>query len=182
LSAAKAPLPYNAGEVSVHNAIKTEDNVTGFARINMASILAVGFILFAAAAQAEGAADIIAKAKPAIEKASSDWLPAIQKEDAKTLVEAYAVNGIFVTSTGQSVIGKQAIEQVYKDRFAKAKILDGKIIEDGITVQGALIYQWGHADITAQANGTTSQHAGYYLTVWQRSSSGVWQIIRNLTF
>ena len=156
--------------------------MTVFARINTAAILAVGFILCAVAAQADGAADIIAQAKPAIEKANSDWLPAIQKEDAKMLVEAYADNGIFVTTAGQSVIGKQAIEQMYKDRFAKVKILDGKIIEDGITVQGALIYEWGHADITAQANGTTSQHAGYYLTVWQRSSSGVWQIIRNLTF
>jgi uncharacterized protein (TIGR02246 family) len=154
----------------------------GCSRINRAAIFTVGLILVASAAWADSSTDLIAEAKPTIEKANSEWLPAIQKEDAATLVEPYAADGVFITIAGQSVIGRQAIAQMYKDRFAKVKILDGKIVEDGITVQGALIYEWGHADITAQTSGTTSQHTGYYLTVWQRSSSGVWQIIRNLTF
>ncbi len=138
--------------------------------------------LFPSLVKAQDLAAVIAEAKPTIDKANSDWLPAIQHEDAKALAEPYADKGIFVTTAGQSIVGKQAIEQMYRDRFGKAQIVDGKIIEDGIVAEGALIYEWGHADITAKSNGATSMHTGYYLTVWQRSPSGTWQIIRNLTF
>ena len=148
---------------------------------------------FAWAATATGATPIgatgptdadrmIAEAKPAIDKANKDWLPAIERQDAKELAAPYADNGIFLTATGESVVGRTAIERLYQDRFAKARVLDGELIQDGLTAQGTLIYEWGHARIDSEHDGQRSTRTGAYLTVWRRDPDGVWRIIRNLTF
>ncbi|HEV2678573.1 MAG TPA: SgcJ/EcaC family oxidoreductase [Aliidongia sp.] len=125
---------------------------------------------------------MIEEARPAIEAANHEWLPAIKQQDAKTLVAPYAENGIFLTKTGESVVGRAAIEKLYQDGFAKSRVVDADLVQDGLTAQGALIYEWGHARIEAEHDGTRSTRTGAYLTVWQRSPDGVWRIIRNLTF
>ncbi|GGF39429.1 hypothetical protein GCM10011611_52290 [Aliidongia dinghuensis] len=136
----------------------------------------------AAAASPADADHLIAEAKPMIDKANKDWLPAMERQDAKELAVPYAANGIFLTATGESFVGRAAIERLYQDRFAKARVLDGELIEDGLTAQGPLIYEWGHARIDSEQAGQRSTRAGAYLTVWRREPDGVWRIIRNLTF
>lgn len=147
--------------------------------------LTSGFAWAATAAGATGPAEaerMIAEAKPAIEAANHDWLPAIERQDAKALAAPYAENGIFLTATGESIVGRTAIERLYQDRFAKSRVVDADLIQDGLTAQGALIYEWGHARIESEQGGTRATRTAAYLTVWQRGQDGVWRIIRNLTF
>ena len=40
--------------------------------------------------------DLLAEARPAIEAANSDWVPAMKRKDAKAIAAAYAPNGVFV--------------------------------------------------------------------------------------
>jgi uncharacterized protein (TIGR02246 family) len=129
------------------------------------------------------AAQMMAEAKPMIDAANKDWLPAMQTADAKRAAEPYAEDGIFVTKTGQVISGRAAIEQLYKDRFkAGGKVVGGQIAQNGVTVEGALIYEWGRATFEVERDGTRTALGGNYLTVWRRGAGGRWEIIRNLTF
>ncbi|HLI11748.1 MAG TPA: SgcJ/EcaC family oxidoreductase [Alphaproteobacteria bacterium] len=128
------------------------------------------------------AARMIAEAKPAIEAANKDWLPAMQQQDAKRLAAPYAEDGIFLAASGAIARGRAAIEQMYLDRFAKGgRVVSGKIIEDGLKAEAGFIIEWGHAVFTLEQNGARRTLGGNYLTVWRRSAAGSWEITRNLT-
>jgi uncharacterized protein (TIGR02246 family) len=125
-------------------------------------------------------ADVPRAARETIAKANADWLVAMKRGDAAATVEPYADDAVFVTATGEAVRGRAAIEQLMRERFAKSgNALDGRIIEDGLTREGSLIYEWGHA--TLQLSGAGQPTRGRYLTVWASDSRGRWQIVRNLS-
>src|SRR5579875_438229 len=125
-----------------------------------------------------------ASARPAIDAANSDWLPAMRAHDAKRIVKPYGENAVFVLANGGVVQGRAAIEKMYQAGFEKnGRIVSGNLAEDGLTVAGDLIYEWGHARLIVQrGDGKPAISAGKYLTVWQRNGSGEWKIIRNLVF
>ncbi len=55
-------------------------------------------------------------------------------------------------------------------------------MQDGITRQGAFIYEWGHAVLQIDTAGAAPvQSRGRYLTVWRKSAAGRWEIVRNLS-
>jgi ketosteroid isomerase-like protein len=55
-------------------------------------------------------------------------------------------------------------------------------VQDGLTIAGSLIYEWGHADLElVRRNAPPVRSAGRYLTVWSRDASGHWRIVRNLS-
>lgn len=127
-------------------------------------------------------AQLIASAKPAIDAVNADWLPALRRRDAKAIAAAYADNGVFVSAGGESVVGREAIEQLYRARIERIhRVVGGDIVQEGMATSGGLIYEWGHASLdTEQADGTHTSGGGGYLTVWQRDAHGVWRIVRNL--
>lgn len=127
---------------------------------------------------------IPADARAQIARANSDWLPAVQRQDVKAIVEPYADEAVFVTATGESVKGRDAIEQLMRDRFARGgRVAGGTLRQDDLVATGTMIYEWGHADLEiGGAPGQPPAHTvGRYLTVWQRDASGRWRIIRNLS-
>lgn len=135
-----------------------------------------------AAATAAGA--VPADARAAIERANSDWLPAMKRQDAQAIAEVYADDGVFVLPNGDSVKGRAAIEQLMRDRFSRTDpVVGGTLTQDNLVAAGSMIYEWGHAEIAMGGRGTqsASRVSARYLTVWQRDASGRWRIIRNLS-
>ncbi len=124
-----------------------------------------------------------ADARATIAAANVAWLPALRAHDAAAIAAPYADNGVFVTPNGAVVSGRDGVAQLMRERFAKAgKVTAGELVQDGITRQGMFIYEWGHAVLEIeQEGGAAVKSRGRYLTVWQRSAAGRWQIVRNLS-
>ncbi|MBS0363571.1 MAG: SgcJ/EcaC family oxidoreductase [Proteobacteria bacterium] len=141
--------------------------------------------LLAMAAPNDLAAKDLAEARPAIDKANAEWLPAMKAKDAEALAAAYAEDGVFVLPDGREIVGKAAIADFYRGRVAGlAQVLGGGIHHDGMTrARDGLIYEWGHGGATTidQAGKPTTTN-GPYLTVWKRGADGRWAIVRNLVF
>lgn len=117
-----------------------------------------------------------------INAANKAWLPAMERQDAAAVAEPYAEDGVFVAATGETAHGRNAIEQLMRDRFAKSgRVVGGTLVQDGTAAAGSMIYEWGHADLELAREGQAPAHVrGRYLTVWQRIS-GKWRIVRNLS-
>lgn len=147
-----------------------------------AFMLGLSLSLAAAAATPE---EDLASARPVIDKANADWVPALQAGDVHRAAEPFADDAMFILGSGKIYAGRAAIEAFLKERLTPgSKITGGTIQQDGIQViRDGLIYEWGHGGTTkVDAKGESHTSAGLYLTVWQRSPSGQWQIIRNLNF
>jgi uncharacterized protein (TIGR02246 family) len=128
------------------------------------------------------AADVPGDARQTIAAANDAWLPAMKQQDAAAIVEPYADKGVFVTATGQIATGRDGIGRLMRERFAAGRVVDGMLQQDGIRMEGSLIYEWGHADIEIdRPGGGRAKSSGRYLTVWKRSGTGKWEIIRNLS-
>jgi len=126
--------------------------------------------------------DLLAEARPVIEAANADWVPAMKRKDAKAIASFYAQDGVLVGPGGRAVQGRDAVEKSYADGMtASFHFLRGGLVQDGVVlVPGPMIYEWGHADIEIERDGKVIRNAGNYLTVWKRDASGAWKISRNL--
>jgi uncharacterized protein (TIGR02246 family) len=145
----------------------------------LAAAIALGPVM-AAAAPAD-----LAAAKPVIDRANADWLPAMQAGDADRIAEPYAEDGVFVLPNGETIVGRKAIAEFYRKRLSSGrKILSGGIHQDGLSeVAGGLIIEWGHGgSTTVDAAGKRATSSGPYMTVWKKGADGRWAIVRNLIF
>jgi uncharacterized protein (TIGR02246 family) len=134
---------------------------------------------------AMAAPDDLAKARPAIDKANADWLPAMQAKDAERLAAPYADDGVFILANGQEIVGHAAIVTFYRKRLASlAQVQAGGIHHDGMTLaRDGLIYEWGHGGATTvDRTGRKATTDGPFLTVWKKGADGAWRIVRNLVF
>jgi len=149
----------------------------------IAAIALAALALTCAGAQAAPAD--IASARLAIDRANADWLPAIKAKDAERLAAPYAPEGVFVLPDGRSLVGRAAVADFYRERFAgAARVVDGGIHRDGLAqAAGGLVVEWGHGGSTViDAAGKTSSREAPYMTVWKRGANGRWAIVRNLAF
>jgi len=135
-----------------------------------------------AAAEADSAA-IPTAARALIDSTNAEWLPALKRKDAAAIAARYADDGVVVMANGTSVRGREAIEQVLAESAARLPpIISGKLVQDGITRAGALLYEWGHAELElAPTSGDPVRVVARYLTVWRAGADGRWRIIRNLS-
>jgi len=148
----------------------------------MVTSLFIAMLLTQAAPPA--AAPVPDDARAAIARANAEWLPAMQHQDTKAIVEPYADDAVFVDAAGVSVKGRPAIEQLMRDRFARTgRVLNATLQQDNLVVAGSMIYEWGHAEIDVSGVGgaAPARSVGRYLTVWKRDETGRWRIIRNLS-
>ncbi|MGE5243735.1 MAG: YybH family protein [Betaproteobacteria bacterium] len=124
-----------------------------------------------------------ADARATIAAANAGWVKALEAGTPDTTAEPYAADGIFVTATGTVITGRDAIAKLMRDRLAQTgKATSARLVQDGLTRQGALIYEWGHAVLEFAREGSAPVHSGgRYLTVWQMGAAGRWEIIRNLS-
>lgn len=125
---------------------------------------------------------LIASARQAIEDANSGWLPAMKRGDAASVAAAYAADGVLITSKGDAIRGRAAIAALYRNELVHlGQVVDGGLMQEGVTVSGGLIYEWGHGWLAfRQKDGKRRVSSGPYFTVWRREPDGTWAIIRNL--
>ena len=153
--------------------------------------IAAAAVLVAPALAAQGTAgaaaadstSVPASARAAIDSVNAAWLPALQRKDGAAIADAYADDGVLMAAAGETVRGRAAVEQAMRAMAARGgSVLGGRLVQDGITRAGALIYEWGHADLEVARPGAAPAHVtGRYLTVWRQDPGGRWRIIRNLS-
>jgi ketosteroid isomerase-like protein/uncharacterized membrane protein YagU involved in acid resistance len=137
----------------------------------------------AATLQAAGSDPVttIASAREAIEVANSSWLPQMKRGDAAGVAASYADDGVLLTSNGTALRGRAAIAERYRTELAQlGRVVDGGLVQEGVTVSGGLIYEWGHGWLAFQKEGKRQVSSGPYFTVWRRGPDSSWHIIRNL--
>ena len=124
-----------------------------------------------------------ASARATIDSVNAAWLPALRRKDDAAIAAAYADDGVLVAATGETVRGRAAIEQTMREAAGRmGNVLGGRLVQDGITRAGALIYEWGHAELEiARPGAGPTRFTGRYLTVWRQDADGRWRIIRNLS-
>ena len=124
-------------------------------------------------------------AMTAIVAADSEWLDAMRQHDTARIVAPYDSDGVFVSVDGTTIRGRDRIAALYRTRFPKiVRVVCGGIVQEGTrALNDSLVIEWGHGGMT-YTDSTAAEHASYgpYLTVWRRSRTGKWLIIRNLVF
>ena len=117
----------------------------------------------------------------AVKKANSDFETAMTKSDVATIVEPYATDAVFVSTDGTATRGRAAIEQLYRDRFAKSgPALETKIVSEELMLDGDFAYERGRGSITRRVRDERVTDWARFLTVWQRQPDGAWMISRNI--
>ena len=164
----------------------------GSAVIPLVLVTAAASLLFLArpssaqTARLQGSQDpdpvtLIASARNAIDAANSGWLPAMERGDATAVAGAYADDGVLITSRGAAVRGRASIASLYRSELAQmGRVVGGGLVQEGVTVSGGMIYEWGHGWLAFQKDGKRKVSSGPYFTVWRRSADGTWRILRNL--
>lgn len=135
-----------------------------------------------APAAADSAA-VPAAARALIDSTNAEWLPALKRKDAAAIAARYADDGVVIMGNGTSVRGREAIERVLAESAARLPpIVSGKLVQDGLTRAGDLLYEWGRGELElAREGGEPVRVVARYLTVWKAGADGRWRIIRNMT-
>ncbi len=103
------------------------------------------------------------------------------KSDAATIAEPYVADAVFVSPDGTATRGRAAIEQLYRDRFAKSgPALQTKIVSEELMLDGDFAYERGRGSITRRVREERVTDWARFLTVWQRQPDGAWKIFRNI--
>ncbi len=117
----------------------------------------------------------------AVTKANSDFEIAMTKSDTASIVAPYTTDAVFVSVDGTATKGRAAIEQLYRDRFAKSgPAIESRIESQQLVIDGDLAYERGRGSITREAKGQRVTDWARFLTVWQRQPDGDWKIFRNV--
>ena len=117
----------------------------------------------------------------AIRKANSEFEVAMTKADTTSIAEPYTTDAVFLNTDGTVVKGRDQIEQLYRDRFARSgAALETKIESEQIMLDGDLAYERGRGSITLRGKDGRVTSRARFLTVWQRQSGGDWKIFRNV--
>ena len=119
----------------------------------------------------------------AVASANSEWAEAMKTGDAAVIAAPYAEHGVFVLADGRTIVGRAAVEAMYRTTFEKrgfavSTTIDSKQLE----MDGDLAYEWGSAGIGMRGEHGIVMAGGRYLTVWQRQPDASWKITRNLVF
>lgn len=118
-----------------------------------------------------------------IDSVDADWLPAMRDRDAARIVAPYDSAGVFVTADGAAIRGRDSITALYRTRVAGiAHVYGGGIVREGTcAASDSLVYEWGHGQLDfADSAGTRRRSGSRFLTVWRRTMSGAWRIVRNI--
>jgi uncharacterized protein (TIGR02246 family) len=117
----------------------------------------------------------------AVKKANGDFEIAMTKSDTATIAVPYMADAVFVSPDGTATRGRAAIEQLYRDRFAKTgSALETKIVSEELMLDGDFAYERGRGSITRRAGEERVTDRARFLTVWQRQPDGAWKIFRNI--
>lgn len=117
----------------------------------------------------------------AITKANTEFEVAMTKADTATIAAPYTPDAVFISPDGTSSKGRDRIEQLYRDRFAKSgPALEVRIESEQLMLDGDLAYERGRGFLARLENGKRAGDWARFLTIWQRQPDGDWKILRNV--
>ena len=117
----------------------------------------------------------------AVAKANREFEVAVTKGDTAAIAAPYAADAAFVSPDGTATKGRAAIEQLYRDRFAKSgSWLESKIESEELMLGDDLAYEWGRGSAMRLEKGERVTSWARFLTIWQRQADGDWKIFRNV--
>lgn len=122
-----------------------------------------------------------AKLDSAIQKANSEYLAAVKIGDAATIAAPYADDAIFILPNGTCIQGRVEIEKMYRTRFEQSGLPNSTRLDSkNVNLDGDVAYESGNAEVTVTKDGKPMTRTSRYLTIWRRTDSGEWKIIRNI--
>ena len=153
-------------------------------RLPLAAVAALGLTALTSPLADALSQDELVSAKATIAAANQDWIGAMKAHDAHRIAAPYAEDAISISAKGVVFTGRAALEQAEAARLAGGPSLqDGVLVDDGLQVEGDLIYEWGHGDLRWKSvGGEVRSTSGHFLTVWRQDPDRHWRIIRNLSF
>jgi ketosteroid isomerase-like protein len=117
----------------------------------------------------------------AVTKANGDFEIAMTRSDTGPIVAPYSEGAVFVGVDGTARNGRDQIERLYRERFARSgPALQAKIESRQLVLDGDFAYERGRGSITRDVKGKRVTDWARFLTVWQRQADGNWKIFRNI--
>ena len=117
----------------------------------------------------------------AVKKANGDFEIAMTRSDTATIAEPYTADAVFVSPDGTAIRGRAAIEQLYRDRFAKTgPALETRIVSEELMLDGDFAYERGRGSITRRVREERVTDWARFLTVWQSQPDVALKIFRNV--
>ena len=116
-----------------------------------------------------------------IKNVTENWEAAVRAGDVTLLSSLVTDDAVFLASGAPPVKGKEAIEALYGNVFAKFKIEQNSSYEE-VQVIGDWAFAWGPDSITLSpiAGGNPVQWNGYAITILRRQTDGSWKFARGV--
>jgi uncharacterized protein (TIGR02246 family) len=150
-------------------------------KFRSAVLLVLGILLVFVIVDPIAAQSRNTKLNSAVRKANAEWAAAMKTGDAAVIAAPYADHAVFVGIDGSCIQGRDAIEKMYRERFAQAGVASSTRIDSKhLIVDGDLAYESGYGEMGVTKAGKLTVKGGRYLTIWQRQADGKWKIIRNV--
>ena len=112
--------------------------------------------------------------------ANNRYAVAAMHRDAATIAADYETDGIFVTSKGMVLKGRDAVRTFYAKRLAHATLSAVHCATSKLKSSGTMAWEYGSCTATARTAHGTRTATGSYLTVWHKDADGKWRIAANM--
>jgi uncharacterized protein (TIGR02246 family) len=116
-----------------------------------------------------------------LSKVSMDWAKYWRQKQLAQLVALYAPDSVFLTGTGDRIIGRAAIRAAFKTALEtnSSDLIPRSLVTE---VSGNLAYDSGdyRETITPSSGGSKLELKGNYVIVFKRQRNGKWLIIQHV--
>src|SRR5262249_48271899 len=116
----------------------------------------------------------------AIHKLRDEWKAASDARDVNKILSLITDDAVILAPNSPPIVGKQAVENMYKMALNQYKIEQNFIYEE-VHVQGDWAYAWGRDEstMTPLAGGKPIRAKGYGMMIMRREADG-WKYARGI--
>jgi uncharacterized protein (TIGR02246 family) len=139
-------------------------------------LIAAMFVISFALARAGDYADLQAQ----VTAANDRYAVAAMHRDAATIAADYEKDGMFVSSKGMVLKGRDAVRKFYAQRLAHVTLTAVHCATSKLKTDGTMAWEYGSCTSTARTAHGTRTASGSYLTVWHKDADGKWRIAANM--
>jgi uncharacterized protein (TIGR02246 family) len=100
--------------------------------------------------------------------------------DAAAIAADYEPDGMFVSSKGLVVKGRDAVRRFYASRLARITIVAVKCRTQRLKSTTTMAWEYGSCSATFRMKRELRSSTGFYLTVWHKGADGRWRIAANM--
>jgi uncharacterized protein (TIGR02246 family) len=141
-------------------------------------MLALAWAVFILSGAPANAYEPTAEETKAVDEALENWVVFYNKHDPKALTQLYAEDSQLIIETGEKFKGREAIEKVFSENFAKNPRISSRLFDvsrsfltpEIVLENGA----WEDSNLTEAGRSTT----GFYTTVYAKRD-GAWLIVHD---